>query len=267
MDEKPPASPQYSETGGGSAPRRHSIRKKADIGRFKRFFVITGGIILLLGASYEAYRVLTRKSKPVAPKPVAQQSTNTVAQSVPKDVPDAGATKPYKNMALGVEFTYPDTWKVSETADSGLRIESPAFSFTSSDEGNVNGLFRIYIRKGARTSDSKYLGRGYAVAPSEKLTYTNPANDQRKETLITQFGFDEPSHFSYFFIAGNFQLAKGDTLGPDYGKEPETFIIAGGFSGEKLTDDMQMYSVATDIPTSSNAYKQAIGILASLKLH
>ena len=67
-------------------------------------------------------------------------------------------------------------------------------------------------------------------------------------------------------VAGNFQLNKGDTLGPDYGKEPETFIVTGGYSSSVLTDDLATNKVPLDSYRQTNAYKQAIAIIKSLKL-
>lgn len=267
MDDPLAEPPHFSDEDTVPTPTRHSVRQKTGLSSFKKFFVFVGGCLVVAGIAYGALRVLSKKSKPAPVKQAVVQDSLQALQNVPKDVPDAGSTKEYKNDALGLKLSYPDTWKVSDTADQGVRIQSPEFSFISNEEGTVAGFFRIYIRRGARESDSKYIGRGYAVAASEKLTYTNPSNDQRKETLITRFGLDEPTNFAYFFIAGNFQLSKGDTLGPNYGKEADTYIIAGGFSGSKLTDDMATYSVAADLPTTSNAYKQAVAIIASLQLN
>lgn len=266
MEEPSSQPPQFTDSGGTTTPERHSIRQKASLSRFKKTIIWIGIIIIVSAIGYEAFRVFTKKHI----TPVKQVTTQTLQQeiaSVPKDVPDAGTTKPYANPALSLKLSYPDTWKVTETTDQGVRVESPEFSFISNEQGSQTGVFRIFIRKGARASDSKYIGRGYALAQSEKLNYTNPAADQRKDTLITQFGLDEPTNFAYFFIAGNFQLSKGDTLGPSYGSEPETYIISGGYSGPKLTDDMATYTVASDMPTTSNAYKQAVTIISSLQLN
>ncbi len=245
---------------------RHSVRQKAGKSRIKRTIIILGALIALLGIGYEAFRVLTKKSKPAPVSPPTVQESVQTSQAIPNDVPDAGSTKQFSSTQLNLKFSYPDTWKVTETADQGIRIESPEFSYITNDEGQVDGHFRVYIRRGARAADSKVIGRGYADAPSEKLAYTNPSTDQRKETLLTRFGLDEPTNFAYFFIAGNFQLNKGDTLGPNYGKESETYIIAGGYTNSKKTDDMDFFSVATEMPLTSNAYKQAVQIIASLQL-
>jgi len=67
-------------------------------------------------------------------------------------------------------------------------------------------------------------------------------------------------------IAGNFQLNTGETLGPSYGKESETFIVAGGYSAKDLTDDMATNKVPTQGYNQTNAYKQALDIVKSLQL-
>lgn len=246
---------------------RHSVRTKAKMGRVKKFLILIGITLLIFGVGYEAFRVFTKRSKPKPVQPAKVQTTAQSLQSIPKDVPDAGTTKNHASTDLNLKFDYPDTWKVSQTADQGIRVESPEFSFVTNEEGTVAGMFRVFIRRGARESDSKYIGRGYAIAPSEKLTYTKPSNDQRKETLLTRFGLDEPTNFAYFFIAGNFQLSKGDTLGPNYGKEADTYIIAGGYTGKDKIEDMATYTVAADLTDTSNAYKQAVHIIESLQLN
>ncbi len=67
-------------------------------------------------------------------------------------------------------------------------------------------------------------------------------------------------------IAGNFSLQKDESLGPEYGREPETYIIAGGYSSTELTDDLATNQVGLEYFSQTNAYKQAIEILKSLKI-
>ena len=164
-----------------------------------------------------------------------------------------------------LELKYPDNWTVTETTDNGLRIESPEFSYQTIDKGDVTGYFRIYIRKSARSSDGKYIGRGVALQPSEKLVYSQPTISQRKETSLTLFGLDTTDHFAYFLLTPNFQLNTGETMGPNYGKEIEAYIIGGGYSTKTLTDDLATYKVSKDGLTQKNSYKQAIEIIGSLK--
>jgi hypothetical protein len=225
-------------------------------------------ILAVAGLGYGAWTFFGKK------KPSTQSNTNNTqtatqqTETITKDVADADGTKEYENGFLGVDLTYPNTWTATEGINGeSVRLESPEFSFDTTDKGPVTGNFRIYIRKGARTIDGKYIGRGVAIQPSEKLKYTDPAPGQRTETNLSLFGLDDTENFAFFMIAGNFELKKGDTLGPNYGKEAETYIIAGGFSSKEFKDDLQTYSVPPDYLKTSNAYKQVVEILKSLKLH
>ena len=224
------------------------------------------GVLLLVGAlTFGAYTLFFKKDSQQSTAPTTTQPT-IEAPPVAKDVPDATTTKQYENGPMGLKITYPDTWVVAPTADRGVRVESPAFTYASLEKGDVSGVFRIYIRKGARPPDGKVIGRGVALQPSEKLIYTNPAPDQRKDTLLSLFGLDTVDNFGFFMIAGNFQLNAGDTLGPDYGKEADAFIVSGGYSSPDLTDDMATNTVAISTLPTSNAYKQAVDILKTLQL-
>src|SRR5690606_36986054 len=130
--------------------------------------------------------------------------------------------------------------------------------YETTSKGVVNGNFRVYIRVTAREIDGKYIGRGFAIAPSEPLVYSNPLSTQRKDTYLSAFGLDKTDNFNFFLIAGNFNLKKGDSLGPNFGKEAGTYIIAGGYSSDDLKDDLAMNTVPTDSYSKTEAYKQAI---------
>ncbi|MCW1908469.1 MAG: hypothetical protein KIH63_003970 [Candidatus Saccharibacteria bacterium] len=234
----------------------------------KKKWLVFGTVLVIVAAAGLGYWLLSRpKSTTNSTDQSAKSNTPAPAPAPASDVPDATQTTVYENGPLGVTLTHPVGWKVTPTENKGVRVESPEFSLETVDGEEVTALFRIYIRKGARSQDSTYIGRGVALKDSEKITYTKPALGQRSDTLLSTFGLDEPTAFNYFFVAGNFQLKKGDTLGPDYGKEPETFIIAGGYSSDELTDDLAFYSVDADLPTTSEAYSQAFDIIKSLELH
>lgn len=234
--------------------------------RLKKVLIILGILIVLAGVGFGIFKLLNKNS------PASNSSAETPAASPPPpsisaDVPESSETKTYDNGPMGLTLTHPATWQSTETTDSGVRLESPTFSYETLDKGDVTGNFRIYIRKGARPVDGKYIGRGIAILPSEKVVYAKPAVGQRADTLVSFFGLDEPDNFNFFFVAGNFQLKVGDTLGPDYGKEPETFIIGGGYSSPDIKEDLGFNSVDPDTIATSNAYKQALDIIKSLELH
>lgn len=223
-------------------------------------------ILFLIILGFGAYKLGSRK--PATENSGASAEQQATSQSSEKDVPDVAETKDFENGFLGLKLTYPANWKAVEDDNrTELRLESPKFNYQTASTGAVDGYFRIYIRRGARDVDGQYIGRGYAMEQSKKLVYSNPADGQRADTFLTLFGIDTPDNFGFFMIAGNYNLNQGDTLGPDYGKEAETYIIAGGFSSEELADDMATNPVSPELVQTSNAYKQAIKILESIQIH
>lgn len=229
----------------------------------KKYPIIVLFVLLLAGLGLAAYKIGSRKPA-TQTAPAGQSENKTVSE---KDVPDAPDTKAYENGFLGVKLSYPSNWTATESANKdAVRFESPEFRYQTLSQGEVTGNFRVYLRKGARDVDGKYIGRGYAMQPSEKLVYAQPAVGQRPDTFLSLFGLDTPDNFAFFLIAGNYNLVKGDTLGPTYGKELETYIITGGFASKELKDDLATNPVAPELVTTSNAYKQALDILKSLQL-
>lgn len=220
------------------------------------------GLVVVAGIGFAVWKFVLNKPKTT---PVATAPAVTQPKKVVNDIADEPLSKDYSSTALSVAFKYPEGWKASE-ASGGIRIESPNFTYQDATNTDVSGNFRIYIRQGARTIDGKYIGRGVAIKPSEKLTYTQPAIGQRTDTLLSSFGLDTSDNFAFFMIAGNFQLQKEDTLGPDYGKEAETYIVAGGYSTSAAIDDLATTPVSINYYATTNAYKQAHAIIASLKL-
>lgn len=231
--------------------------------RIPRLVYVPLLILILILLAFVGWKVvwpkLHKSSKP------ASQSTSVATQQAPSEIPDTTETKPFHNVIPSLDFNYPVTWTVTQK-DNAVRIESPTFSYSSTDKGNVSGYFRIYIRQGARSSDSKYIGRGVAIQPTDKLTYDKPAAGQRKDTNLSYFGYDTPDNFAYFMITSNFSLKKGDTLGPTYAHESDAFVIAGGYSEPNLTDDLSFHQISTSSFQKTKAYTQAINIIKSLQI-
>jgi hypothetical protein len=250
---------------GDSGHQTTEMRPKKSRGFPKKLLFIVVGLLVLASIGYGAWKFITKappENKTVTQTTVEPEQTEKISN----DIPEVTKTEVFKGDHPRLQFTYPTTWTVTPTEDLGIRIESPEFSYGTVDKGEVTGYFRIYIRQGARKADGTIIGRGVAIKPSEIIKYTEPAIGQRPETNLTSFGLDDDNHFAYFLIAGNYSLKQGDTLGPDYGKEPETYIITGGFSSEELTDDLATNAVPLDSYADSNAYTQALDIIKSLKL-
>lgn len=205
---------------------------------------------------------------------VTQQTDETTVEETSEvsnintgdDTPTATSTETFTSNKPSLELEHPSIWSATTTEDDGVRVQSPQFVFETVDGQEIDGYFRIYIRQGARDQDSTYLGRGLASQPSEKLTYSDPPEGQRSETNLSFFGLDSTDNFAYFFLAGNFSLETGQSLGADYGQENSTFIISGGYSSPELEDDMAAHKVPLDYFDQTNAYRQAVDILKSLRL-
>ena len=238
---------------------------------WKKPLVIVGVVLLLAGGGFAVWTLLDNDESDEAAtqeQPITDEET-AAAENVldpSDDVPEATDTETTRTSAPRMEVTYPTTWTLTE-GDDDVTVESPAFSFaTRAGEQIDNGVFRLYFRQGARDADSTYIGQGVAALPSQQISYTDPALGQREDTNLSFFGMNETNHLAFFFVAGNFTLEPGDTLGPDYGQEAETYIIAGGYSSPALEDDLEMHQVPIDYFQSTRAYEQAIGIIESLQL-
>lgn len=196
-----------------------------------------------------------------------QKATEGTTETKPefKDVEQAAGTTPYENDQIGIKLLHPESWQVSDSS-SGVLLKSGDFNYQTASEEEINGHFRVYIRLGAREADRKYIGRGYTIKPSEKIKYNNPLVGQRKTTFLSSFGPEKSNNFSFFLIAGNFNLKKNETLGPNYGKETDAFIVVGGYSSDELKDEIATNVVPFDVYDQTNAYKQAVEIVKSLQL-
>lgn len=237
----------------------------------KRVALTVVALIVLAGLAYGGWRWYDAREASEPAQSVEEQqsgndSTKEEQQVGGEDVPEATSTESFSSSSPELELTHPSLWTVEEDDDDGIHLTSPDFTFETVDGREVEGYFDIYIRQGARDQDSRYLGRGIAAQPSERLTYDDPPEGQRTETNLSFFGLDNPDNFAYFFVAGNFDLERGESLGSDYGQEESTYLISGGYASDELEDDMATHTVPLDYFDQTNAYQQAIDIIESLRL-
>ncbi len=229
----------------------------------RKLLIIVFGLLIVTGLALAAIKLLN-KPKSTSPQQSTQQTVASPNALKPTEVTSDSSTKTFTAETLAIEFKYPTNWTVVEK-DGSITVKSPVFNFQTT-QGTQAGYYRIYIRKGARDVDSKYIGRGVACLPTEKMTYANPNPDQRKETNLSFFGYDDSNNCAFTMITGNFTLKKGDTLGVNYGKEADTYIIVGGYSTDANKDDLSFQQVPPDKFQSTTAYKQALELLKSLKV-
>lgn len=181
------------------------------------------------------------------------------------DVRQVNSTEEFSADRPNIDGEMPTSWEF-EQLDQAATLQSPDFTFTTTDGAEANGYFRIYLREGAAPEDADYLGRGYASQASEKISYTQPASSQVSSTYLSFFGLDETDNFAYFFVNGNFNLDIGESLGADFGKDDGAYIISGGYASDELEDTMATHKVPLDYFDQTNAYKQAVDIIKSLQI-
>ena len=235
------------------------------------WLLITIGVLFIVGIGAGAWFYLANNDD----EPPEPDTTETTSEEEPAEPdPAADGSDVTTNFSLEstrttnprLEFSYPDTWTVDEDGDD-VTITSPNFSFSTVNGDEVNdGHFKLYFRQGARDVDSAYIGRGVAALSSQQINYDDPATGQRDETFLQFFGLDATNNLSFMLIAGNFELSSGDTLGPDFGRDDDSYIIVGGYSSAELEDDLDMHQVAPDYFRSTNAYEQAEAIIKSLRI-
>lgn len=231
----------------------------------KKILFVLGLVLFAIAIGFAVWKLVPSKNE-TSNSTQPEQSTEQTAQSSNSNgLGDASLTEEYKSDFLRISFKHPSSWTVSEVNDAIL-VKSPDFKYEQNNGMEKDGFFKIYIKKGATDSDGKYLGRGYALASSEKITYSEPATGQRAETFLTDFGLDTPDNFAYFVAQGNFDLKKGDTLGPDFASEMDAYLITGGFSSSDQTESLATNILSVNEYKTNEAYKTAVEIIKTLKL-
>lgn len=230
----------------------------------KGLIVVLVVIVVLLLASAVGWFFFMRKDTTQPASPTSTDSPNKPVAT--DDVPEATNTESFTSSPYRITFQYPKTWTVTEDNDNSMLIQSQSFTYKLADGSSKNGNFRVYVRKGATTADSEIIGKGVAIQNSQKLTYTKPTPAQRTETNLSLFGLNNTTNFAFLLITGNFDLKKGDTLGPNFGKEIETVVIGGGYSEPSLQPGMATNPVPVSGFDQTNAYKQALAIIQSFQI-
>lgn len=231
----------------------------------KKLLFILGLILLAAAIGVAAWKLVPSKNESTGSNQAEQKTSEQASPSNDQGLGETSLTEEYKSDFLRISFKYPSSWTVNEV-DDAITVKSPNFTYKLGNGMNKEGFFKIYIRKAATDSDGDYLGKGYAVAPSEKIAYSEPASDQRKDTFLTDFGLEAPDNFAYFVVQGNFELKKGDTLGPDFASEMDAYLITGGFSSSDQTENMATNIIALSEYKTNQAYVTGIEIIKSLKL-
>ncbi len=229
---------------------------------FVLLFLVALGIV-----GFAAWKLIPAKgeSNKSAQNTQSQSQQAQTSDPVATALGDTHLTQTYTSDTLRLLIKYPSSWKVTEE-NNAVTVKSPSFDLADNTGMEDSTYFKVYIKMGATETEGKYLGKGYAIAPSEKLAYTDPLVGQRKTTFLTDFGLDNPDNFAYLVVQGNFELEKGDTLGPKFASEPDAFLVTGGFATETEKDGLQTRLMSMDSYKQNLAYQTGVEIIKSLQL-
>lgn len=243
-------------------PPRSNVSKKTVV---KKLLIVLAVLVIIAGAAFAAWKFVIDKKDQTNPAKNNQYQTAAAEKKETVDIGASELTETFKSDFLMLEFKYPEAWKATET-ENIILVKSPSFKIEDKSGNESIVYFKVYIKRGANDSDGKYLANAYAIEQSQKISYSEPASGQRKDTNLTNFGNQTPDNFAFFVVQGNFNLAKGDTLGPKFAQEPDSFLIAGGFANDEMQDGLATKTVAADVFADKPAYMTAVEIVKSLKL-
>lgn len=232
----------------------------------KKIIIISVAVALIAAAAAMTWLLLFNDKEAVAPsRNVSDNAQEKNENSSPAQLANSELSQSHTNDFLRLTFKYPKDWKVSDQNDV-IVVTSPNFEYSKKDGQETEGYFKVYIKQQATPDDGKFLGRGVAIGPSEKITYASPQPGQRSETFLTNFGLDAQENFAYFVVQGNFDLKPGDTLGPKFAGEAGAYLIAGGYSGAEQKMPLETNLVSLNYFPNDQAYKTALSIVKSLQL-
>lgn len=229
----------------------------------KKYLVMISVFVLIIAAGgFAAWKFLLSEERPGTQEVPAEESQ---PENNAKITPDGELSQEYKSDRLLIDIKHPASWKVDE--DSGeITVYSPEAEIADSSGKSIPAEFRLLIKLGATETDSEYLGRGFAIAKSEPIKYTDPSPNQRNSSLITGFGLDSSSHFAYFVVQGNFNLSKDETLGQDFASEADEVLVSGGFYSKDSEDETKLVALDTDTYKENETYQTAVEIVKTLRL-
>lgn len=238
------------------------VNPKGSDSNTKKYLLISFILIILAVGGFAAWKFFLKDEQTTSwPVQQAENQNNSADDKSPL----AGLTQKYSSDKLMVDIKYPAGWKVDESSGE-ITIYSPTEDIESVEGESLPAEFRVLIKQGAGETDSEYLGRGFAVKASKPIKYIDPAFNQRKKSLITDFGLDASTSFSYFVVQGNFKLKKDETLGSDFASEADEILVSGGFYSKDSKDKTKLVSLDPKTYESNELYLTAIEIIKTLKL-
>ncbi len=179
------------------APERRSH------GRMKRLGIALLVLIVLGGAAFGAYRLANH------PKPKSTTHKTSVVTT-----PAVTPTKQYTSETLGLSFTYPQDWTVTEQ-NGVLTAKSPTTHLNAADGKQTNGQVVLSIAPMGQNLDNFAAGNATAVLASQKISYTSPTSSQRAQTYLSYLQYAKTTAsnaLDAIYVTGDFGYQQGQAI-------------------------------------------------------
>ena len=197
--------------------------------RNKIIFISIIVILLLAVGGYFGFKFLNKEPAPQQQaQETSQEDTNQNEQTAP--------VEEYNSRDLQLSLEYPGNWEVDDSEIGKLLITSPETALTDAIGNEVQGKVVFTIVNAGGDIPGFVIDGGTAAIASEKITYTRPSQNQRKQTHITLVAF-EPTGVEAVYVTGDNGYKK-DQFVPksDVAKiEPNIAITFVDSSGELLS--------------------------------
>lgn len=242
------------------APLKKSPKKKLVLAAVIVAVLIVAGVLYVVFGSKKA----------AAPKPVSN-STNTSQNSGNQasgnsaTSQNASGLQTYKSTKLNIEFTYPGGWSMKENTDkSVITLASGPTTYTKKDGTSTNGVFTLRLRNGIVSDAMKQnIQNAVAMRDSEVIAYDKPTDQQRQYTNIS-FGGSGPNT-NFFVVSGSVAFKDGEAFGSNIDLEGAVYLFAGGYGADSA--DAMAFDAVPKASFEGSAYKQALGIVKSMKIY
>ncbi|HJQ08592.1 MAG TPA: hypothetical protein VJ836_03885 [Candidatus Saccharimonadales bacterium] len=170
----------------------------------------------------------------------------------------------FKSSVLNIEIAHRKDWKLKESTDkTQLTLTSPTISYVKKDGTAAQGVFTLKLRKGATTAMKANVEKAVAVRDSEVIGYAAPTENQRHYTNISFGGTTDA--FNFFIVTGSTTFKAGQPFAYALMLGGDTYLIAGGYGAD--TADTLAFDPVPKTAIESEAYKQAVDIVESLKIY
>lgn len=161
--------------------KQYMPKLKAEHKLLRRIVKSVVFVVVIAGLGYGAYYFGSHYHPSSKPAKVVTMSKKSAAEIAS---PNQTYTSEYQDLS----FAYPSNWKVNETSNT-ITVTSPTMKLTSYNRHSVTGEIIFRVRAQGAALSELSAGDSTAILPSQIITYTSPASDQRGSTYVSFLNF------------------------------------------------------------------------------